>query len=112
MSVGTRLCFNADICRHSLFSCRHSCLSAPAFLQAARELNKSFRELVTYLTLDLTSDLAKVRAVFTWMGGQDIVNSGDTYSSYPAPNSPEMLMKRAAEGENASFVNLFALLCR
>ena len=64
------------------------------------------------MTSGLTSDLAKVRAIFTWMGSRDIVNSADTYSSYPAPDSPELLMKNAAAGVNACFVSLFALLCR
>ncbi|XP_076466900.1 uncharacterized protein LOC143298096 isoform X2 [Babylonia areolata] len=77
-----------------------------------RELNKSYSELLTFLTSGLTSDLEKVRALFVWMGVKDIVNSLDQYSSYPSASSPEYLMRKAAEGDNSSFVNLFTTLCR
>ncbi|KAK3606225.1 hypothetical protein CHS0354_037898 [Potamilus streckersoni] len=67
------------------------------------EKTYSYRELIDSLMTDLGTDLEKLRAIFVWLGHQDIEN-GD-YSKVTSSETPKGYMKLMTEkkGRYASF---------
>ena len=69
---------------------------------------------MNYLTKGLTSDLQKLRSLFTWMGKQELLDASK-YLEDPLANTPGRFLKDIASSEGGKHHDIacfFALLCR
>lgn len=69
----------------------------------------SFEDLIQYLKEKCTSDVEKVRALFVWLGSQDIEN--ENYDGVTNSDTPRGFMKLIKENK-LSYSSFFAVLCR
>ncbi|KAL3865485.1 hypothetical protein ACJMK2_042870 [Sinanodonta woodiana] len=74
-----------------------------------KDMAKGYDVLIQYLTQGLQNDLQKLRAIFIWLGQQNI--EGEKYPKATSADTPIGYMKliKDRKGNYASF---FALLCR
>ncbi|KAL4227458.1 hypothetical protein ACF0H5_012902 [Mactra antiquata] len=76
---------------------------------APAEKSKDYTELIKYLTVRCKSDVEKVRAIFVWMGSQDIDDG--IYEDATDSDTPLGFMKLMKDSR-ATYSSFFALLCR
>ena len=71
----------------------------------------SFEKVVEYLCASTTSEMGKLRALFTWLTSLDIGNLQSTLTTVPEAQTPlDQLLKIHWQMSNHAF--FFHLLCR
>ncbi|KAK7116087.1 lim and transglutaminase domain protein ltd-1-like [Littorina saxatilis] len=78
--------------------------------RAPASLLSNYKALIDFVTQDARNDVQKVRAIYSWLAAQEIMER--SYSSkVKDANTPEGYMKTIKQGDG-SYTAFFALLCR
>ena len=77
--------------------------------QALGNLVNSFDNLLKYLLKDTTSDMDKVRSIFTWLTVQPVITG--SFPKAVKPNTPQAWLKRI-KFDRTLYTDLFAVMCR
>ncbi|KAL3865453.1 hypothetical protein ACJMK2_042841, partial [Sinanodonta woodiana] len=74
-----------------------------------KDMAKGYDVLIQYLTQGLQNDLQKLRAIFIWLGQQNI--EGEKYPKATSADTPIGYMKLMKD-KKGTYASFFALLCR